>query len=216
MRLFQQTARFFFDLDGTLTDPKPGITRCIQHALTELGEPVPHADDLEWCIGPPLAETFSQLVGDAAVDRAIALYRERFGDVGLFENEIYPGVEDVLAMLAASGHDLFVASSKPQVYVERILGHFGLRRYFRHAFGSELDGTRTHKAELLEHALRETGTVARDATMIGDRSHDAVGAQANGIAFVGVLYGYGSVEEFASLGVERFAGQPAELPGLLR
>jgi len=192
----------FFDLDGTLTDPKLGITRCLQHALGELGEAVPDTDDLFWCIGPPLRGTFVQLVGEARADQGVQLYRERFAEVGLFENNPYPAIHDTLAALADSGAHLFVASSKPRVFVNRILARYDLAEFFVSAYGSELDGTRTDKSELLEFALADSGVAAAGATMIGDRKHDAIGAANNGLDFVGVLYGYGDRREFDSVGVE--------------
>lgn len=205
------TRAFFFDLDGTLTDPKPGITGCIQYALEGLGRPVPTREELEWCIGPPLLENFEKLVGPSEAPVAVDLYRERFSDVGLFENTIYPGIEEVLRQANARGADLYVASSKPHVFVTRILAHFDLTAHFRAIFGSELDGTRSDKAELLRCALAQTGADARTSTMIGDRSHDAIGAAKNEMAFLGALYGYGSVEEFRNVGVDRWVERPSDL-----
>ncbi len=203
----------FFDLDGTLTDPKPGITGCIQFALDRLGKPVPSQDELEWCIGPPLQENFARLVGEDLAARGVELYRERFGDVGLFENEVYDGIPEALATLGADAR-LFVASSKPKVYVDRILDHFELTPCFEAIFGSELDGTRTDKRELLPWALGEARVSAADAVMIGDRAQDGVGAKHAGMGFVGVLYGYGSEEELRGAGASRFAARPADLTGV--
>ena len=126
----------YFDLDGTLTDPKPGITRSIQYALGKLDHAVPAEDELTWCIGPPLHASFKKLLGtDDLADAALLLYRERFGDIGLFENEVYPGIEDTLSALAKSGRRMFVATSKPGVYAERIIDHFKLRNYFEREIG---------------------------------------------------------------------------------
>jgi phosphoglycolate phosphatase len=191
----------YFDLDGTLTNPKPGITRSIQYALDRLGQAVPSEDELTWCIGPPLHASLKKLVGsDALADRALTLYRERFADVGLFENETYHGIQDTLSALAASHPRMFVATSKPAIYAERIIDHFGLRRYFEQVFGSELDGTRTDKTDLLRHALAVAKVDPAQAIMIGDRSHDIVGARSNGMTAIGVLYGYGSEEELKGAG----------------
>ena len=157
----------FFDLDGTLTDPKPGITRCIQYALEHLGFPVPTQDDLVWCIGPPLHASMKKFVGtDELAHRAVELYRERFRDVGLFENEAYAGIEETLAKVAVGGRRLFVATSKPKVYADRIIEHVGLGGLFEHVFGSELDGTRTDKADLLAYALSEAKLDPAQAIMI--------------------------------------------------
>ena len=132
----------FFDLDGTLTDPKPGITGSIQYALRKLDRPVPSQDELTWCIGPPLRASFAMLLGgEDLADRAVEFYRERFGDVGLFENSVYPDIEQVLAALRETPRRMFVATSKPHVFATRIIAHFGLSGYFDHVFGSELDGT---------------------------------------------------------------------------
>jgi phosphoglycolate phosphatase len=205
------TRSIFFDLDGTLTDPKPGITGSMQFALEKLGRPVPSKDDLEWCIGPPLLENFTKLVGAEEAPDGIVYYRERFGDVGLFENEVYPGIAECLAEAQSAGFQLYVASSKAYVFVQRILDHFDLSRYFAGAFGSELDGTRTQKADLLRHALAETGATADDSTMVGDRGLDVDGALANGMDFVGVLYGYGTLEELRTAGATRWVEHPTAL-----
>lgn len=205
------TPSLFFDLDGTLTDPKAGITGCVQYALERLGAPVPSKDELEWCIGPPLRENFVKLVGEDLAGRGVELYRERFSDVGLFENEVYDGIPLVLAALAAQGAALFVASSKPKVYVDRILDHFDLTRFFDRVYGSELDGRNTDKRDLLAVALADSGVHPNEAIMIGDRAHDAIGASHNAMDFVGVLYGYGSEEELEDEGTTRFVYEPREL-----
>ena len=200
----------YFDLDGTLTNPKPGITRSIQYALCKLDHAAPSEDELVWCIGPPLHASFKKILGnDALADSAILLYRERFADVGLFENEVYPGIEETLSVLAAQGRRMFVATSKPAVYAERIIDHFKLRGHFERVFGSELDGTRSDKTELLDYALKAAHVDAAGATMIGDRSHDMVGARNNGMTAVGVLYGYGSKEELLAAGAHRLSATAA-------
>jgi len=201
----------YFDLDGTLTDPRIGITRCIQYALRELDCDVPEADKLLWCIGPPLLQSFEKLLDAERAPRALALYRERFADVGLYENEIYAGIRELLPQLRASGYQLQVASSKPQVFVTRILDHFEISRCFDAVFGSELDGTRTDKTELLAHALRQTGHSAAQACMVGDRKHDAIGARNNQLRFIGVLYGYGDAAELSQAGAWELVDAPAQL-----
>jgi phosphoglycolate phosphatase len=191
----------FFDLDGTLTDPKPGIVRSIQYALDRLGRPVPDEAALLWCIGPPLRSSFVELLGgEAEADRAVGLYRERFGAVGLFENQVYPGIRSLLESLEGRGWALHVATSKPHVYARQIVEHFELMPYFGEVFGSELSGQRADKSELLAHALRETGASPSRSVMIGDRSHDMIGAAKNGVGSIGVLYGYGSREELIRAG----------------
>ncbi|MBL6815428.1 MAG: HAD hydrolase-like protein [Pseudomonadales bacterium] len=201
----------FFDLDGTLTDPKEGITGCVQHALKQMSEPVPSKDELTWCIGPPLVESFTTLVGAARAAEGVGWYRERFSTVGLFENAVYEGIPEVLRQLSER-YPLYVASSKPLVFVDQILEHFDLAGFFTRTFGSNLDGSLADKSELLQYALAATGIRAQQALMIGDRSHDAVGAKNNGMDFVGALYGYGSAAEFKASGFARWVTQPSELP----
>ena len=200
----------YFDLDGTLTDPKPGITRSIQYALQKLDHPtMPTEDELTWCIGPPLRSSFVRLLGgDHSADRAVSLYRERFSDIGLYENRVYDGIVDVLATLGASGHRLFVATSKAHVFADRIIDHFGLRDHFERVFGSELDGTRVDKSHLLKYALKQASVDPSKTLMIGDRSHDMVGAKNNGMKRIGVLYGYGSKEELIGAGARHVCATP--------
>jgi phosphoglycolate phosphatase len=206
----------FFDLDGTLTDPKPGITRSIRYALQKLDQAViPSEDELTWCIGPPLRSSFVKLLGEHSADRAVTLYRERFSDIGLYENRVYDGIADVLTTLGQSGHRLFVATSKAHVFADRIIDHFGLRPHFERVFGAELDGTRSDKSHLLAYALKETATDPSKTLMIGDRSHDMVGAGKNGIKGIGVLYGYGSKDELLKAGARHLCATPAEILGCI-
>jgi phosphoglycolate phosphatase len=200
----------FFDLDGTLTDPKIGITRSIQYALGKLDHhTIPTEDELTWCIGPPLRASFAKLLGgEDSADQALSFYRERFSDVGLYENGVYAGIAETLVELNRSGHRLFVATSKPRIFAERIIDHFGLRDHFVRVFGSELDGTRVDKSDLLAYALQETSIDPARALMIGDRSHDIVGARNNGMGAVGVLYGYGSREELVAAGARHVCDTP--------
>ncbi len=205
-----------FDLDGTLTDPKEGIIGCIRYALEKLGAPQPGGDDeLTWCIGPPLLGSFEQLVGDRAPE-VLALYRERFGEVGLFENAVYPGIRGVLQALKDEDRRLFVATSKPTVYATRILEHFELHGFFEQIYGSELDGTRADKTDLLAWVLDRSQLEAPSTVMIGDRRHDVTGAHNNGMSVIGVLYGYGSEDELLDAGAQTLCAQPAELLGILR
>ncbi len=205
----------YFDLDGTLTDPYEGITRCILYALDKLGFPRPSDDYLYSCIGPPLYDTFPELVGPDLTLEAIDLYRERFVDVGWQENVPYDGILDTLETLARAGHRLFVATSKPHVHAKKIVDHFGMGEFIETVYGCELDGTRANKVELLDYAIRKNpGDVHR--SMIGDRKHDLIGAVANNMRPVGVAYGYGSVEELTLAGAAAIAATPADLPELLR
>jgi len=207
----------YFDLDGTLTDPKPGITRSIRYALQKLDHPtMPTEDELTWCIGPPLRASFVRLLGaETSADLAVSYYRERFSDIGLYENGVYDGIGDVLTSLCASGHRLFVATSKPHVYAERIIDHFGLRDHFERVFGSELDGTRVDKSHLLEYALKQASVDPSKTLMIGDRSHDMVGAVNNGMKGIGVLYGYGSRDELLAAGAHHVCATPGAILGCI-
>jgi phosphoglycolate phosphatase len=207
----------YFDLDGTLTDPKPGITRSIQYALQRLDHPaMPTEDELTWCIGPPLRASFVRLLGaETSADLAMSYYRERFSDIGLYENGVYDGIGEVLTSLCASGHRLFVATSKPHVFAERIIDHFGLRDHFERVFGSELDGTRVDKSHLLEYALKQASVDPSKTLMIGDRSHDMVGAVNNGMKGIGVLYGYGSRDELLAAGAHHVCATPGAILGCI-
>ncbi len=195
----------FFDLDGTLTDPAEGITACIRYALFHAGAPIPDAARLLNCIGPPLQETFADFLhatDPGLVEQAIGKYRERFEAVGMFENRVYEGIVGELTKLKERGYRLCVATSKPQVYAEKILRHFDLESYFDHVFGPDLEGNRREKAALLSHALDVTGTAPTRALMIGDRKHDMVGARSNYIRALGVLWGFGSRDELHASGAD--------------
>ncbi len=190
-----------FDLDGTLTDPKVGICTCVQYALSSMGIEEPDLDKLEPFIGPPLKDSFMKFYGftEEQAETAVEKYRERFQDKGILENKIYPGITEMLQMFMAKGMFLAVASSKPTVYVERILEHFNIKRFFKVVVGSELDGTRVNKDEVVEEALKQLfGDQPVDKSqvyMIGDRSFDIEGARKAGVESVGVTYGYGGMEE---------------------
>jgi phosphoglycolate phosphatase len=207
----------YFDLDGTLTDPKIGITRSIQYALEKLEHhTIPTEDELTWCIGPPLRASFEKILGSGSfADLAVEFYRERFSGIGLYENGVYSGVRDVLTGLSNSGHRLFVATSKPHVFAERIIDHFGLRHHFEHVFGSELDGTRVDKTHLLEYALKTASVDPSRTIMIGDRSHDMIGAKNNGMRAIGVLYGYGTEAELIDAGALHICATPPAILGCI-
>ena len=210
-----------FDLDGTLTDPKVGITTCVQYALKEFGIEEPDLDKLEPFIGPPLKDSFVKYYNfsDEDAEKAIAKYRERFSEIGLFENEVYAGIPQMLRQLQSRGMFLAVASSKPTEYVERILEHFDLRKYFKVVVGSELDGTRVNKDEVVMEALNRLFSykqIAYDKVyMIGDRKFDIDGAKAVGVESVGVTYGYGSMEELKEAHADYIVRSVEELQTLL-
>ena len=219
MPVFQvQSVNILFDLDGTLTDPRDGIVRCIQYALERLGlEPRPETDLLHY-IGPPLRESFCELLNtndEVALAQAVNVYRERYSTIGLLENEVYAGIPEALSALCERGDMLFVATSKPGLYAQQILEHFGLAGYFRRIWGCELDGTRADKGELIAHLLEREKLMPAETVMIGDRSHDAVGARANGVVPVGVLWGYGDEAELLSARCKALVRTPAELTRLV-
>ncbi|MFO1415123.1 MAG: HAD hydrolase-like protein [Burkholderiales bacterium] len=206
-----------FDLDGTLTDNYPGITRSIAYALERLGAPLPDPQDLRRCVGPPLRESFAWLLDtdDAAtIEGAIALYRERYGDVGWRENIVYDGIDDVLATLAQAPVRLYLCTSKPEVFARRIVTLFGLSVHFRGVYGADLAGTFDDKVRLLRHLADREGVDTTRAVMIGDRKHDIRAARMNGARAVGVAWGYGSAEELAA--ADAVAQTPADLPRVLR
>lgn len=205
-----------FDLDGTLTDPLAGITNCILYALDKLGKPLPPGENLRWCIGPPLRDSFAKLLASddqALIEKAVTFYRERFGTVGLFENQVYDGIPDVLQALQQDGHTLYVATSKPTLFAKRIIAHFDLQRYFKCVYGSELDGTRGDKTSLISYILQTELMAPSEAAMIGDREHDMIGAKENGVHGFGVLWGYGTKDELERAGAHAAFKNPPELVG---
>jgi phosphoglycolate phosphatase len=202
------------DLDGTLTDPKVGILTSLQYALEKLGEDVPPMDELSWCIGPPLKDAFIKMFGEDQTERVaegVRHFRQRFGDVGLFENEVYPDIPELLSRLNEQGHVLHIATSKPEVFARRILDHFDLAGSFTSIHGSELDGTRSDKGELIAYILGEQSIEHNDSVMIGDRKHDILGAINNDVPGVGVLWGYGSRDELEGAGATACIQQPNDL-----
>ncbi|MBJ6126632.1 HAD family hydrolase [Microvirga splendida] len=201
-----------FDLDGTLTDPKVGITRSVQYALDRLGRPVPEADELTWMIGPTIFASFTELLGGAdEVQEAVRLYRERYGTIGLFENEVYAGIPALLEDLREKNVRLYVATSKLQVFARRILDHFDLSRFFVEIYGSEPDNRNADKRDLIRHILKQERFDPMGAVMIGDRKHDAIGAKANGLTSIGVTWGYGSRQELIEAGVACLVDAPQDL-----
>jgi phosphoglycolate phosphatase len=207
-------AHLYFDLDGTLTDPYEGITKCILYALDELGFPRPDEEYLYSCIGPPLWDTFPELVGDELTPKAVELYRERFVEVGWQENRPYDGIHDVLEAAAVAGDLLLVATAKPHMHAAKIIEYFGMGDFFDNVYGSELDGTRATKTDLLRFAIdRNAGNVER--VMIGDRKHDLAGAIANDMTPIGVAWGYGSLAELDQAGATAVVRTPEELSKLL-
>jgi phosphoglycolate phosphatase len=210
-----------FDLDGTLTDSRPGIINSALHALRRFNETknanltIPTPESLAFMLGPPLQESFARLVGSAEAPALVAFYRERYDPIGLLENSVYPGVIEALAELDALDYRLFVATSKNEDYARRILDHFGLSRFFTAIHGAEPDGTRSNKGELIAYVLGRHALDRRRAVMIGDREHDARGAKRAGVGAIGVLWGYGSREELDAAGATPLIERPQQLAPVL-
>ena len=210
--------KVLFDLDGTLTDSHEGITRCIRHGMASVGRPLEPSADLRWCIGPELMHSFETMLGErekGLATEALKHYRERYAEAGMFENKVYLGVVEMLEQLRSGGQRLFVATSKTTMFAEKIVAHFGLRAYFERVHGSELDGTRGAKTELIRYVLERERIAPAEAVMVGDREQDIIGAKANGLRSVGVLWGYGSRDELEAAGADALASAVAQLPAVL-
>ncbi len=193
-----------FDLDGTLTNPYEGITKSVQYSLASFGIDEKQ-ENLKRFIGPPLTWAFKEYYGfnDETTAQAIKKYRERFSEKGIFENDLYEGIPELLDILKKSGKEIILATSKPIEFSEKIIDYFGLTKYFSFMAGSTLKGERDTKAEVIEYALNEMNiTDLSKAVMIGDREHDIFGAKANNIDSIGILYGFGSREEFEKAGAD--------------
>lgn len=212
-----------FDLDGTLTDPKEGITKSVQHALAHFGIAADDLDSLIPFIGPPLTDSFEMFYGfthEQALE-GVRVYREYFTQRGWRENQEYAGVREMLRALKTAGFSLSVATSKPEVFALRILDYFHLTDYFDVVGGADLDGTRIRKADVIRYTLgragvSQSGQALEQVAMVGDREHDILGAKAVGIESVGVLYGYGSREELEAAGADALVKQPGDLVRLLQ
>lgn len=197
-----------FDLDGTLTDPGLGITNSVAYALKRWNIEVEDRKSLYKFIGPPLQDSFAQYYGFSAQDalRAVDVYREYFREKGLFENEVYPGVECMLKALKEQGKTLILATSKPEEFAIRILKHFHLDGYFTVMAGATMDTSRNKKGDVIAYALREAGVLDKSkAVMVGDREHDILGANQNELDSIGVLFGYGDRDELEKAGATYIA-----------
>ena len=207
-----------FDLDGTLTDPGIGITNSVLYALGKYGIEVNDRSDLYKFIGPPLRDSFEVYYGFSKEDskKAVEYYREYYKDKGIFENAVYDGAEDLLKTLKSSGKTLILATSKPEVYAKQIVEHFDIAKYFTYIAGSNLDGTRVKKDEVIQYALeRYNITDLTKAIMIGDREHDILGAKEIGISSIGVLFGYGDRTELENAGADYIVDTVADIEKVL-
>ena len=199
---------YFFDLDGTLTNPAKGITNSFIHALNFFGIEIPSYETLCTFIGPPLVTTFKEKFGfdEQKAKLGVVKYREYFAQKGLLENELISGIEDFLKALKERGKHLVVATSKPEEYSVRILEHFKLASYFEYICGSNMDETRSKKGEVIAYALERSGNPDKSAVlMTGDREHDIIGAKENNIKSCGVLVGFGTREELVNAGADYIA-----------
>lgn len=217
-RMEESIKNIIFDLDGTLTDPGVGISRCALHTARELGFPDPTPEQLRACIGPPLRESFIGLLGTedpVLIERAVEIYRVRTASHGIYENEAYPGIPEMLTRLRNNGFNLLIATSRPGIFAHKILEHFKLDHFFNAAYCAQLDGSLSTKGELIELLLQEQGLDAKGCVMVGDRMHDVIGAQQNGVLSIGVTYGYGSEDELRTAGANHICASPAEIFGLI-
>lgn len=213
---FLMKQHILWDLDGTLTDPRRGIVRCFQYALEKFGYNIPDEKELNWVIGPPIQCSFSKLVPNATETQVwdlIEKYRERFSDVGMFENEVYAGIPELLMSLDEKKK--YLATSKPHVFADKILAYFKLSEFFNGTYGSELDGKRSNKGELIEFILENESISREETVIVGDREHDVVGAKKAGIASIGITWGYGSLEELEKAGADFIFETPHELQKFL-
>lgn len=200
-----------FDLDGTLTDPGEGITNSVAYALEKFEIKNEDRSQLYKFIGPPLKDSFMEFYGFSEEDalKAIAYYRERFREKGMFENMVYDGIVELLSKLKYAGKKLIVATSKPEEFTLTILKHFDLLQYFDYVAGATMDGSRSEKEEIIHYALEHCQIENLDETvMVGDRKFDILGAKANGIDSIGVLFGYGSLEELEIAGATYIVDSP--------
>ena len=214
----QEYTHILLDLDGTVTDSMEGITKSIRYALKHFGIEVNDLNELRKFVGPPLKESLMEFCHFSAdqAEEGIRKYRERFADTGIYENAVYPGMERLLQELNEAEKQVMLATGKPAYYAEKILDHFHLSHYFKFVGGSGLDGSLSHKEEVIRHVLENNDI--RDLSkmvMVGDRKHDIVGAKKNGIASVGVAFGYAEEGELEEAGADRIVASVSALRKLL-
>lgn len=214
----KQYQYLLFDLDGTITDSETGITRCVEYALNHFGIRVNNLSELSPFIGPPLLDSFKEFYNFTDEQAVIATekYRERYTDKGIYENELYPGIKELLAEAHRKDRTVILATSKPEVFAKRILDYFELSSYFSFVAGSGLDGSLHTKTDVINHILRSNDIKdLSTVVMIGDRKHDIIGANNVGIDSVGVLYGFGDYKELSEAGATYIVKDIAELRNLL-
>jgi phosphoglycolate phosphatase len=206
------------DLDGTLSDSRPGIVACFRHMVSELGHDPATAGDLTWAVGPPIAVSIARLLaqyGDERLDQGLAIYRAHYSAVAIYDCTVYPGVLDMLAAVRDAGHVMCIATSKRRDFAERVIDYLGLRAYLRAVYGAEPGGGLDQKRDLLAHILGREGFSPTDTVMVGDRIHDIEAARANHLRSIGAAWGYGGREELQAAGADKIAAAPQAVPAVL-
>jgi phosphoglycolate phosphatase len=206
------------DLDGTLSDSRPGIAGCFRYTVEQLGHDPAAAGDLTWAVGPPIRVSIQRLLaqyGDTRVDHAVDVYRARYSEVAIYDCTVFPGVTAMLDALRVAGLTMCIATSKRRDFAERVMDHLGLRSYVRSVYGAQPGGGLDDKRDLLAHILTAEGFDPADTVMLGDRLHDIHAAQANHIRSIGALWGYGGRDELTAAGAGALAERPEQVAGLV-
>lgn len=204
-----------FDLDGTLTDSSEGILKSVRYMLEKRGLKIPDEETLNSFIGPPLNETLNQLYGmnEIEANDAVKMYREYYAAQGMKQLKVYPEIDTILGELSGN-YRLAVATSKPEIYAKQIMENTGLSDYFSGVYGADLSGKRSNKSDVIAYALKQLSEAP--AVMIGDRKFDILGAKAQQLKSIGVLYGFGDLEELTAAGADQIIGEAKELPSAIR
>lgn len=206
------------DLDGTLSNSRPGIAGCFRYTVEQLGHDPAVASDLTWAVGPPIRVSIQRLLaqyGDTRVDQAVEIYRARYSTVAIYDCSVFPGVTAMLDALQAAGLTMCIATSKRRDFAERVMDHLGLRCYVRAVYGAQPGGGLDDKQDLLAHILATEGLDPAKAVMVGDRLHDIHAAQSNAIRSIGALWGYGGRDELTTAGADALAERPEQVAGLV-
>jgi phosphoglycolate phosphatase len=209
-------ATVLFDLDGTLTDPAPGIIGSFRKALVDLGHEPPPFESLGWIIGPALRLSFPKVMGEGAdAEAAVERYRAHYGDGGMYDLTLYDGMMEAVTAIRSASERMFVCTAKPEPYAVPIVERFGYAPHFERVYGAALDGSLDDKADIIAKIIAEQGIDPARTVMIGDRLHDIHAAQRHGIASIGVAWGYGGVEELTRAGATAICHRPQDLPAFV-
>ena len=208
---------YFFDLDGTLTQSGEGILNSARYALTEMGYPLPAFEILKRFIGPPLKDAFMSQYGmdEEKAEEAIRIYRRYFDEKGIFENSLYDGIAELLERMSHTDKKILLCTSKPEIYSEKILEHFGIKKYFYFIAGAAMDGVRAKKPEIIAHIFDTLSLPKDECVMIGDTEYDVLGAKEFSITSIGVSYGYGTRESLENAGADYIVSSVGELSKLI-